>query len=122
MSFFTKLLQRQVPYMVRNFGLSIVHRSSNLGANAYKVNNLEKRFLVWTGKYKSVEEVPALVASEVVEKARNRMRIRVANIMIVMTLAACLVVSISGKRAHQRGESVQKENEEFHRKYREENK
>lgn len=28
---------------------------------SYKPNNLEKKFLVWTGKYKSVEEVPAFV-------------------------------------------------------------
>lgn len=29
--------------------------------NSYTPNNLEKRFLVWTGKYKSVDEVPNFV-------------------------------------------------------------
>ncbi|KNC34970.1 hypothetical protein FF38_12283, partial [Lucilia cuprina] len=30
--------------------------------NSYTPNNLEKRFLVWTGKYKSVKEVPNFVS------------------------------------------------------------
>lgn len=29
--------------------------------NSYAPNNLEKRFLVWTGKYKSIEEIPSMV-------------------------------------------------------------
>lgn len=28
----------------------------------HKVNNLERRILVWTGKYKSLSDVPAVVA------------------------------------------------------------
>jgi len=92
-------------------------RYTNIGANAHKVNNLEKRFLVWTGKFKTIEEVPKYVSSEMVEKARNRMRIRVANLMMVITLVACLAVSISGKRAHDRGESIQKENEAWHNSF-----
>lgn len=28
----------------------------------HKVDNLEKRFLVWTGKYKRVDDVPEFVA------------------------------------------------------------
>ncbi|KAI8118543.1 UPF0389 protein [Lucilia cuprina] len=32
--------------------------------NSYTPNNLEKRFLVWTGKYKSVKEVPNFVSEE----------------------------------------------------------
>lgn len=31
------------------------------GRGDHKVNNLEKRFLVWTGKYKTLEEVPTFV-------------------------------------------------------------
>lgn len=29
--------------------------------HAYKPDNLEKRMLVWTGKYKSVDEIPAMI-------------------------------------------------------------
>lgn len=34
---------------------------TNPGSNTYKPNNLEKRFLVWSGKYKSIEDVPTFV-------------------------------------------------------------
>lgn len=57
---------------------------------------------------------------EVVERARNRMRIRIANIMMITTLIACLLVSISGRNARDRGESVTKANLEWHRLEKEE--
>lgn len=48
----------------KNFILNSV-RKENTNPKTYidnhKVNNLERRFLVWTGKYKTLEEVPALV-------------------------------------------------------------
>lgn len=40
--------------------------------------------------------------------------------MIVGTIIGCIVMVISGKRAAARGESVQKANLEWHRKYNEE--
>lgn len=33
-----------------------------------KVNDFERRLLVWTGKYKTKEEIPNYVAPEQVEK------------------------------------------------------
>lgn len=30
--------------------------------NVHRPNSLEKRFLVWSGKYKTVEDVPAMVS------------------------------------------------------------
>lgn len=30
--------------------------------NMHKVNNLERRILVWAGKFKTMEEVPAMVS------------------------------------------------------------
>lgn len=51
-----------------------------------------------------------------IEKARNRFRIRLANYMMVGTLFACLVMVISGKRASERGESVSQANMEWHRR------
>lgn len=56
---------------------------------------------------------------EAVEKARNKARIRIANIMMLMTALACLGMVISGKRAAERGESVQKANIEWHKRVRE---
>ncbi|XP_055373468.1 UPF0389 protein CG9231 isoform X1 [Condylostylus longicornis] len=87
--------------------------------NQHKPTNLEKRFLVWTKKYKSVDEVPSHVSVETMERCRNRMRIKVANIMMVLTAVGCIVMVISGKNAMGRGESVTKQNLDWHKKYNE---
>ncbi|KAJ8940015.1 hypothetical protein NQ314_010846 [Rhamnusium bicolor] len=87
--------------------------------SSHKVNNLEKRFLVWTGKYKTVEEVPSFVSQSVVERARNRMRIRIANYMMLAAAVGCVIMIYSGKKAAERGESVQKQNIEWHKQLKE---
>lgn len=51
------------------------------------------------------------------EKARNKMRIRIANIMMALTVVGCLVMVWSGKRAADKGESIQKQNLEWHKEY-----
>lgn len=90
-----------------------------LEATSHKVNNLEKRFLVWTGKYKKVEDVPNFVSQQAVERARNRMRIRIANYMMLATAIGCIAMVYSGKQAAKRGESVQKQNLEWHKQIKE---
>lgn len=90
-----------------------------LEATSHKVNNLEKRFLVWTGKYKKVEDVPNFVSQQTVERARNRMRIRIANYMMLATAIGCIGMIYSGKQAAKRGESVQKQNLEWHKEIKE---
>lgn len=57
------------------------------------------------------------LSQEVMEKARNRIRIRVANIMMALTAIACVFMIMSGKKAAERGESVQKENLDWHKEY-----
>lgn len=39
-----------------------IQRTGKLSGKTHRVNNLEKRFLVWSGKFKSIDEVPALLA------------------------------------------------------------
>lgn len=53
------------------------------------------------------------------ERARNRMRIRIANYMMAATAVGCLVMVYLGKKAAQRGESVSKQNIEWHRQFNE---
>lgn len=53
------------------------------------------------------------------EKTRNKIRIRMANIMMALTAIACLVMVYSGKQAAERGESVQKMNLDWHKEYNE---
>lgn len=86
----------------------------------HKVDQLEKRFLVWTGKFKSIEEVPPFVSQTVMERARNRMRIKIANYMIAATFLGCIAMVYLGKQDAKEGKSVQKQNLEWHRKIKEE--
>ncbi|XP_036214839.1 UPF0389 protein CG9231 [Bactrocera oleae] len=87
--------------------------------HSHSPNNLEKRFLVWSGKYKAVEEVPSHVSYDVMERSRNRIRIRVANIMIALTVLGCCIMVYSGKQAAKSGDSVVKQNLDWHKKYNE---
>lgn len=61
-----------------------------------------------------------IIRGEIIEKASSRARIRIANYMMAATALACLVMIISGKRAAERGETVQKANVEWHRRVKEE--
>lgn len=48
--------------VTRNIKSSQVCLKGEQKINAvHNVSNLEKRFLVWTGKYKKIEDVPSLV-------------------------------------------------------------
>ncbi|KAK7790848.1 hypothetical protein R5R35_010722 [Gryllus longicercus] len=81
----------------------------------HRPDNMEKRFLVWAGKYKSLEEVPPTVPQETMEKARNKIRIKIANYMMLATIVGCIGFVYSGKQAAKRGESVQKMNMDWHK-------
>ncbi|BFF97133.1 uncharacterized protein DMAD_05615 [Drosophila madeirensis] len=85
----------------------------------HQPNNMEKRFLVWSGKYKSQADVPAFVSQDEMERVRNKMRIRLANIMILLTVVGCGIMVYSGKQAAKRGESVTKMNLEWHKQFNE---
>lgn len=87
------------------------------GIKNHQPNDLEKRFLVWSGKYKSTSEVPSFVGQEEMERCRNKIRIMVANIMIGLTVVGCGIMIYSGKQAAKRGESVTKQNLEWHNQF-----
>lgn len=54
------------------------------------------------------------------ERSRNRIRIRLANIMMVLTVIGCVAMVISGKAAQGRGETLTRKNLEWHKKFNEE--
>ncbi|XP_066256975.1 UPF0389 protein CG9231 [Euwallacea similis] len=99
----------------------IRHNSSGTDklTSSHKVDNLEKRFLVWTGKFKTLEEVPDFVSQSVMERARNRMRIKIANYMMVATVLGCVLMIYLGKKDAEAGNSVQKMNLDWHSKVKE---
>ncbi|CAG9837773.1 unnamed protein product [Diabrotica balteata] len=84
--------------------------------SSHKVNNLEKKFLVWTGKYKNVAEVPPYVTQSTMERCRNRMRIKIANYMMAATALGCVLMVYLGKRDAKRGITLSQENKDWHAK------
>ncbi|XP_054696056.1 protein FAM162A-like isoform X2 [Grus americana] len=86
-------------------------QTANPGYKAFKNDrmptNFDKKVLVWAGRFKKEEDIPKHISSEVLDAARNSVRIKVCYIMIALTLLGCLVMVITGKevsRAKQRCE------------------
>lgn len=82
--------------------------------SSHKVNNLEKRFLVWTKKYKTVDEIPPYVTQSTMERCRNRMRIKIANYMMAATAVGCIAMIYLGKQDAKKGISVTQQNRDWH--------
>ncbi|XP_057377874.1 UPF0389 protein CG9231-like isoform X1 [Daphnia carinata] len=90
--------------------------NSTLG-DVHRVSNVERYFLVWTKKFKSVKDVPGYVSRDMMEKARNIMRIRVNLSIIAICLVGALLAAQSGKKAAGRGETLTKNNLQWHKDY-----
>lgn len=88
-----------------------------LSNRTHKVNDFERKLLVMFKKYKTKEEIPTFVNQDVVEKVRNKFRIRAANIMMLLTLIGCGFMIASGKKAQEKGDSVLKMNQDWHVEY-----
>ncbi|XP_057665390.1 UPF0389 protein CG9231 [Diorhabda carinulata] len=88
--------------------------------SSHKVNNLERKFLVWTGKYKNVQEVPAFVSQSTMERCRNRMRIKIANYMMLATAIGCILMVYMGKKDAKKGITLSQQNREWHAQIKEE--
>ncbi|KFO24461.1 Protein FAM162B, partial [Fukomys damarensis] len=86
----------------------------------FKPSQFDKRILLWTGRFKSVEEIPARVPPEMIDAARNKARVKVCYIMIGLTIIACFAVIASAKKAAERHESLTSWNLAKKAKWREE--
>ncbi|KAF7990584.1 hypothetical protein HCN44_000389 [Aphidius gifuensis] len=106
--FFSAVLKKNS----RNFGGGKVLRnvkpptkkssnSSNdslINAHLHNPNSLEKRILVWFKKYPSIDQVPVEVPIDIVQSATSKFRIRIANVMMVMTIIGCIYTVLTGKK------------------------
>ncbi|XP_010113635.1 PREDICTED: protein FAM162A-like, partial [Chlamydotis macqueenii] len=76
-------------------------QAANPGYKAFKNDrrptNFDKKVLVWAGRFKKEEDIPKYISSEVLDAARNSVRIKVCYIMIALTLLGCLAMVITGK-------------------------
>ncbi|CAM9124778.1 unnamed protein product [Lampetra fluviatilis] len=72
----------------------------------YRPTAMDRRLLLWSGRFKKQDDIPETVTVEMIEAARNKLRIRACYIMIGFTLMGCLFMVISGKKAAKRNESL----------------
>ncbi|XP_007649154.1 protein FAM162B isoform X1 [Cricetulus griseus] len=86
----------------------------------YKPSQFDKKILLWTGRFKSIDEIPSLVPPEMIDVARNKARVKTCYIMIGLTIIACFAVIVSAKRAVERHESLTSWNLAKKAKWREE--
>ncbi|XP_040921333.1 protein FAM162B [Toxotes jaculatrix] len=80
---------------------------------------LDKKILIWSGRFKTVDEIPELVSYEMIDAARNKIRVKACYLMMGVTIGACVIMVILGKRAAGRHESLTTLNMEKKAKWRE---
>ncbi|EHH18745.1 hypothetical protein EGK_15409 [Macaca mulatta] len=61
-------------------------------------SQFDKKILLWTGRFKSMEEIPPRIPPEMIVTARNKARVKACYIMIGLTIIACFAVIGSAKR------------------------
>ncbi|XP_066035449.1 protein FAM162B [Chamaea fasciata] len=71
-----------------------------------KPSNFDKKILLWTGRFKTEEEIPLRIPPEMLDKARNKARVKACYIMIGLSIIACFAVIASAKKAAARHESL----------------
>ncbi|XP_015118776.1 UPF0389 protein CG9231 [Diachasma alloeum] len=72
-----------------------------IGGFKHKVSNFDKWILVTTKKYPSKDQVPKYVADDVLQNAMSQVRIRVANVLIVLSLICIICTVLSSRQLKQ---------------------
>ncbi|XP_064564003.1 protein FAM162B [Zonotrichia leucophrys gambelii] len=85
-----------------------------------KPSKFDKKILLWTGRFKTEEEIPQRIPPEMLDKARNKARVKACYIMIGLSIIACFAVIASAKKAAARHESLTSLNLAKKAKWREE--
>ncbi|XP_074857326.1 protein FAM162A [Carettochelys insculpta] len=86
----------------------------------HKPSDWEKKVLLWSGRFKKVDDIPETVSYEMVDAAQNKLRVKISYLMIVLTLLGCAVMVVEGKRAVRRHDSLTIQNMERKARWREE--
>ncbi|TFK01462.1 H/ACA ribonucleoprotein complex subunit 1 [Platysternon megacephalum] len=85
----------------------------------HKPSDWEKKVLLWSGRFKKVDDIPETVSFELIDVARNKLRVKISYLMIALTVLGCIVMVIEGKRAVGRHESLTTQNMERKVRWRE---
>nr|XP_028567701.1 protein FAM162A isoform X1 [Podarcis muralis] len=94
--------------------------SASFKVPGHKPSDWDKKLLLWTGRFKKEEDIPETVSFEMVDAARNKMRVKISYVMIALTIMGCIMMVILGKRAVERHESLTSQNLEKKARWREE--
>nr|XP_045004070.1 protein FAM162A [Jaculus jaculus] len=86
----------------------------------HKPTDWEKKILIWSGRFKKEEEIPETISFEMLDAAKNKVRVKVSYIMIALTVVGCILMVIEGKKAAKRNESLTSLNLEKKARLREE--
>ncbi|XP_072306949.1 protein FAM162B [Eucyclogobius newberryi] len=86
----------------------------------HRPSDFDKKVLLWAGRFKSPDQIPEAISFEMLDAARNKLRVKACYIMIGLTLGACLVMVVLGKKAVGRHESLTSMNLEKKARWRDE--
>lgn len=90
-------------------------------AHVHAPSKFDKMLLVWVKRYASINEVPNTVRFKVMQTARDRARIKCMWWALAVTISSCGLMMVSGRRAMEQGDSVEKRNLMWHKVYNETN-
>ncbi|XP_051880221.1 protein FAM162B-like [Pristis pectinata] len=86
----------------------------------HRPTKFDRMILLWSGRFKNEEDIPAIVSFQMLNAARNRARIKTCYIMIGLTILGCFAMIASGKQAAKRHESLASWNRAKKAKWKEE--
>ncbi|XP_034006224.1 protein FAM162B isoform X2 [Trematomus bernacchii] len=86
----------------------------------YKPSNMDKKLLLWSGRFKTEDQIPEIVSFEMLDAARNKVRVKACYVMVLVSIGACVITVILGKRAAARNETLTAQNMEKKARWREE--
>uniref|UniRef100_A0A8C6Z8S1 Family with sequence similarity 162 member B n=1 Tax=Nothoprocta perdicaria TaxID=30464 RepID=A0A8C6Z8S1_NOTPE len=70
-------------------------------AASYKPSKFDKKILLWTGRFKTEDEIPPRIPPEMLDRARNKARVKACYIMIGLSIVACFAVIASAAARHE---------------------
>ncbi|KAM9583056.1 protein FAM162A [Trichechus inunguis] len=86
----------------------------------HKPTDWERKILMWSGRFKKEEDIPETISFEMLDAAKNKIRVKISYLMIALTVAGCIFMVIKGKKAAKRHESLTSLNLEKKARLREE--
>ncbi|XP_027701073.1 protein FAM162A [Vombatus ursinus] len=72
----------------------------------HKPTAWEKKLIVWSGRFKREDEIPETISFEMLDAAKNRVRVKISYIMIALTIMGCILMVFQGKQAAKRHETL----------------